>query len=546
MKSMKGEKMDKSVEDIIKEAMEKKKLKEGNVESNNAKEQKPAFENTSDYLISDFDDKTDESDLDKTIPEVIAESSGSDSSEKTDEGVEIPKDVFDSIINSRESFSNKTDKQSTNKNEKHVPEFLADNYSEDDEDLTALGVSGKEGKKITDYKSKSFKKDSPKDFDKAYYEKYDKLKKLEAMEERPKSKSKNRLKKNGKKKWSVKKKIIVIAVVVLLILLLLAGAGVAVVFNYISKINIVSNPDTSIASSIDDDDLTNDPDSPKSEIDALNERIRKNLEKNATELMFDDNVLNVLVIGTDSRGDERGRSDSMILMSLNKNTEEIVMTSFLRDIYLDIPGVGSSRLNHAYAYGGPELLMDTIEQNFKIKIDKYVTVNFDSFVDVIDAVGGVEINVTDEELQYVNGYLSEINSLRGEKATADTLSSAGTYTLNGKQALAYSRIRYVGTDFGRTERQRTVMTKTLEKAKDMSLLEINDLLNVLLPELTTNLTQGEIFSIVLDSLSYLSYDTVSQAVPLENTYSYLTISGMSVLGIDFDKSIEHLKSTIYK
>lgn len=542
MKSMKGEKMDKSVEDIIKEAMEKKKLKEGNIKPDDVKEQKPAFENTSDYLISDIvdnsDKKRDESELDKTIPEVIEESLGSDSTEEIDEGVEIPKDVFDSIIDSRESFSNKS--------EKTVPEFLADNYSEDDEDLTALGVSGKEGKKITDYEAKSFKKDSPKDFDKAYYEKYDKLKKMDEPQERPKSKSKKRLKKNGKKKWSVKKKILVIVTVILVILLLLAGTGLAMIFNYISKINIVSNPDTSIASSITDDDLTDDPDSPQSEIDALNEKIRKNLEENATELMFDDNVLNVLVIGTDSRGEERGRSDSMILMSLNKDTEEIVMTSFLRDIYLDIPGVGSSRLNHAYAYGGAELLMDTIEENFKIKIDKYVTVNFDSFVDVIDAVGGVEINVTDEELQYVNGYLSEINSLRGEKQTADTLSSAGTYTLNGKQALAYSRIRYVGTDFGRTERQRTVMTKTLEKAKDMSLLEINDLLNVLLPELTTNLTQGEIFSIVLDSLSYLSYDTVSQAIPLENTYSYLTISGMSVLGIDFDKSIAHLKNTIYK
>lgn len=541
--------MDKSVEDIIKEAMEKKKLKEGNVKPDEVKEQKPALGNTSDYLISDIvdntDKKRDESDLDKTIPEFINGSIESDSTEEVDEGVEIPKDVFDSIINSRESFSC-DDQKSTDRNQNPAPDFLADNYSEDDEDLTALGVSGKEGKKITDYESKSFKKDSPKDFDKAYYEKYDKLKKLDAMEERPKSKSKNRLKKNGKKKWSVKKKIIVIVIVILLILMLLAGTGVALIFNYISKINIVSNPDTSIASSITDDDLTDDPDSPQSEIDALNEKIRKNLEENATELMFDDNVLNVLVIGTDSRGEERGRSDSMILMSLNKDTEEIVMTSFLRDIYLDIPGVGSSRLNHAYAYGGPELLMDTIEQNFKIKIDKYVTVNFDSFVDVIDAVGGVDINVTDEELQYVNGYLSEINSLRGEKQTADTLSSAGTYTLNGKQALAYSRIRYVGTDFGRTERQRTVMTKTLEKAKDMSLLEINDLFNVLLPKLTTNLTQGEIFSIVLDSLSYLRYDTVSQAVPLENTYSYLTISGMSVLGIDFDKSIEHLKNTIYK
>lgn len=541
--------MDKSVEDIIKEAMEKKKLKEDSIPSGEQKKPKAEFESTSDYLISDIaendDKKCDKSVRSEPILESVGEQIGSGAEAEADEGVEISKDVFDSIMNSRESFPIGS-KQGTDKNEKSAPDFLADNYSEDDEDLTALGVSGKEGKKITDYKSTSFKKDSPKDFDKAYYEKYNKLKKLEEPQERPKSKSKYRLKKNGKKKWSVKKKVMVIIVIVLLILLLLASAGIAMVFNYISKINIVKNPDISIASSISDDDLTDDPDSPKSEIDALNEKIRKNLEENATKLMFDDNVLNVLVIGTDSRGEERGRSDSMILMSLNKNTEEIVMTSFLRDIYLDIPGVGSSRLNHAYAYGGAELLMDTIEQNFKIKIDKYVTVNFNSFVDVIDAVDGVEITVTDEELPYLNDYLTNINELRGENENSDKLSSAGKYKLNGKQALAYSRIRYVGTDFGRAQRQRTVMTKTLEKAKDMSLFEMNDLLNLLLPELTTNLTQGELFSIVLDSLGYLSYDTVSQAVPLENTYSYLTISGMSVLGIDFDASIDHLKNTIYK
>ncbi len=522
--------MDKSLDDIIKEAMEKKKQREGAQPSEQAAPKKVSFEDNADYHISDEADNT--SDLDATIDKVNVASK--------DDSVTISQDVFDDLLNSEPKEASKS------KDDRYVPEFLADNYSEDDVDLTSLGVEGKEGKKITDYESKDFKKDSPKDFDRAYYEKYDKLKKMEAPEERPKSKSKHRLKKNGKKKWSVRRKVITIICVILVILLWLAGTGVAVIFNYISKINIVTNHYIRSDSSIEDDDLTDDPDSPQSEIDALNEAIRQNMEENATELMFDDNVYNILIIGTDSRGEDRGRSDSMILMSLNKNTEEIVMTSFLRDIYLSIPGVGYTRLNHAYAYGGAELLMETIEQNFKIQIDKYVTVDFNSFVDVVDAVGGVEITVTDEELDYLNGYLTEINSLRGDTSTDSQLSSAGTYTLNGKQALAYSRIRYVGTDFGRTERQRTVMTKVLEKAKDLSLLEINDLLNVLLPELTTNLTQGEIFSLVLDSVSYLSYDTVSQAIPLDNTYSYLTISGMSVLGIDFEVCIEHLKATIYK
>ena len=533
---LKGEEkvMDKSLDDIINEAMEKKRKKSGEeVEENIEINKKTTLDNTSDYLISD---------ITKPDDTVLLNQKEDEISDSQQDSVTISQDVFDNIINSRQK-SQKSEKNMKNS----APDFLADNYSEDDEDLASLGIAGKEGKKVTDYKSKEFKKDSPKDFDKAYYDKYDKLKKLEEPPERPQSKSKNRLKKNGKMKWSKKKKIITIVIIILLILLLLVGAAVALIFNYISKINIVKNPDTSIASSIVDDDLTNKPDSPKEDIDKLNSDIKKNLEENAVPIMYDEDVLNVLVIGTDSRNPEldRGRSDSMILVSINEKTNKIIMTSFLRDIYLQIPGIGYTRLNHAYAYGGAELLMDTIEQNFRIKIDKYVMVNFFSFVDVVDEVGGVEINVTDDEVKYVNSYLSEINKLKGEPSASGSLSKGGTYTLNGKQALAYSRIRYIGTDFGRTERQRTVMTKIMDKAKDLSLFELNDLLNVLLPDITTNLTEGEIFSLVLDAFDLLSYDKVSQAIPLDNDFSYLTINGMSVLGINFDSSIYHLRKTIY-
>lgn len=520
--------MDKSVDDIIKEAMEKKHSREVSKEPK-SKPDKPQFDNTAAYLIPG------EINADETDKALIE-----------NDDVTIPQDVFDSIISKRsepvQTFD--SDEKKTDAGKSRIPDFISSGADDNGEDLASLGIAGKEGKKITDYTSKEFKKDDPKHFDKAYYEKF-KLTQAEHADDVKSLKNKNTLKKNGKRKWSVKKKILVIVIIVLAVLLLLAGAATALIHHYISKMNIVTDPDTSIASSIVDDDLTDDPDSPKSEIDAMEAMIKANMESGAESLMFDDNVMNVLVIGTDSRGGERGRSDSMILMSINKKTEEIVMTSFLRDIYLSIPGVGSSRLNHAYAYGGAELLMDTIEQNFKIKIDKYVKVDFNSFVDVIDSVGGVEINVTDEELQYFNSYLGSINKSRGLKTSDSKLDQAGTYNLNGRQALAYSRIRYVGTDFGRTQRQRTIMTKVLEKAKDLSLFEMNGLLNVLLPEITTNLTEGEIFSLVLNSMDYLGYDTVSQCIPQDNTYSYLTVSGMSVLGIDFNSSIAYLKKTIY-
>ncbi len=355
--------------------------------------------------------------------------------------------------------------------------------------------------------------------------------------------------KTSKKKMSKKKKALIIILIILLIVGAVIGAGLAVIYHYINKIHIVPEASSyEILESIEpDDDVTSEPDSPKEDIDAVEDAIKDNMENNAIDIMKDKDVLNVLLIGTDARDNSsRGRSDSMILVSINKKTEKVVMTSFLRDIYLSIPGVESTRLNHSYAYGGPDLLIDTLEQNFKIEINKYVQVNFFSFTTVVDSVGGVEINVTDDEVQYINSYLNEINSLEGRPANEGKLSQGGTYTLDGAQALAYSRIRYIGTDFARTDRQRTVLEKIIEKMKDMSITEMNDLLDTLLPNVTTNLQKDEIFSLILNSASYLGYDREQCRVPADNTWQNLTIRGMSVLGIDFDANIDYIRENIYE
>lgn len=180
-------------------------------------------------------------------------------------------------------------------------------------------------------------------------------------------------------------------------------------------------------------------------------------------------VKNVLVIGTDTRDpdEERGRSDSMILVSLNSKTHQIYMTSFMRDAYVDIPGQGSAKLNAAYSYGGPELLMDTIEENFDVHIDDYVMITFAACAAMIDAVGGVELEISDREAEAVNEILiSEVNEIMGDDREDDLLDGGGKLKLDGKQALSYSRIRYVGNaDFERTERQRTVMEQVMGKIK---------------------------------------------------------------------------------
>lgn len=268
----------------------------------------------------------------------------------------------------------------------------------------------------------------------------------------------------------------------------------------------------------------------------------------ASESMKEDGVVNVLLIGNDSRqaGDD-GRSDAMILVSISDKTKTITMTSFLRDMYVEIPGHGGNRLNAAYSYGGPELLMQTIEENFDIPVHRYALVNFQAFANLVDAVGGVDLELTNDEVQYVNGYLMEYNQLEGRDLATDFLdpSLSGMIHLNGPQALAYSRNRYIGTDFGRTERQRKVLSAVFDKLPGTLLTNAGDLTDGLFPNLTTNLKQGECYQLSLNAWKILGYDMVQQYVPVEGTYSNATIRSMAVLEVDFDANIRFLKSTIY-
>ncbi len=384
-----------------------------------------------------------------------------------------------------------------------------------------------------------------------------------------------------KKKKKTLKIVLIVIAVILAIVLILGIAFVAIAYHYIGMIDVVDPKTTEEVVDVippDDDVDTNVPDSPKEEIDKIDEIINQNTgTNNGTESsdknteddtqkeennknegtsspqrpyvppIYDENVYNVLLIGTDSRdNNSRGRSDSMILVSINKETEEIHMTSFMRDSYVAIPGKYNNRINAAYAYGGADLLMDTIELNFKVKVDKYVRVNFFSFMEVIDAVGGVEITVSDAEVNVMNQYIAEINSLLGKNRNDGQLSKGGTYTLNGKQALGYCRIRYVGNaDFQRTQRQRDVLMKVIEKAKGMSIAEINNFLEVLLPKVTTNIPEDEIFSLVLNALSYVKYPVYQHRIPADGSWWNLRVRGMAVLGMNFDTNINMIRKEIY-
>lgn len=263
-------------------------------------------------------------------------------------------------------------------------------------------------------------------------------------------------------------------------------------------------------------------------------------------IMEDKDVLNILLIGSDARDTKsRGRSDAMMILSINKKKEAIILTSLLRDIYLDIPGKTGNRLNAAYAIGGPRLLMETIEHNFRIKLDKYISVDFFAFMEIIDAIGGVTVEISDKELEYMNKHISEINRILKEDKKNDLLNSSGEILLNGKQTLGFSRLRYIGTDFARTARQRKVMEQIFKKLKNIGFNKLIDILNIVLPKVTTNFKESEIISHVLRLPDYLGYEFVQWSIPEKGSYSNEKIKGMAVLLIDFEENINQIFNKIY-
>lgn len=315
----------------------------------------------------------------------------------------------------------------------------------------------------------------------------------------------------GKKKKSKFKRFLLILI---LLILILFGLISALIFRYAGMLNIVETG------------------------------ARAETSSNVIDESY---VKNILIIGSDTRSDENGRSDTMILLSINSRTNQIVQTSFMRDILVSIPGYGNAKLNAAYAYGGAELVMDTIEENFKIKVDKYIRIDFFSFIDIIDAMGGLELTVTDDEANAMTDPMNEVNKLLGR--TTEKITEGGTYTMDGVQSLAYARIRYAGDgDFDRTQRQREVIEKVIEKFKGLSIFKMNSVLETILPELTTNMSKTEIYFLCLRLPFIMGYEMRQFRIPYgeqgTGTWSYGNYDGQSVLEIDFDKNNELFKKVV--
>ena len=261
----------------------------------------------------------------------------------------------------------------------------------------------------------------------------------------------------NKKNHKAAKVILIVLLVLIIIIGAAAGCGYWYVQNKVSKINQVD---------VNEDEIE------------ITEGVKEELA----------DYRNIAILGIDSREDTYSlgnRSDCIIIASINNKTKEVKLVSVYRDTYLELTGRNLDKVTHAYSYGGPTLTLSTLNTNLDLDITEFVTANFDAVKEIVNDIGGIDITVTDAEATSIPG-----------------ITSAGTYTLNGEQALAYARIRKIDTDYKRTERMRTVISASLEKVKKMSATELNTAADKVLPRLYTNIDSNEIMSLIPTVASY--------------------------------------------
>jgi LCP family protein required for cell wall assembly len=231
----------------------------------------------------------------------------------------------------------------------------------------------------------------------------------------------------------------------------------------------------------------------------------------------------------------------MILCTINKGTKTITLTSFLRDMYVTIPNYYRQRINVSYQLGGFKTLNDTLEHNFGVRADHCVEVDFAGFRDIVNVLGGVDVELTQKEADYLN----KKGNWDNDQGNFDWHLTAGVNRLDGDQALAFSRIRALDSDWGRTNRQRVVLTALLNKAKTMDISQINDFINEVIPMIATDMTPSEITGYALDLLPMLGSATIkNQTIPADGTWQYASINGASVITVNFEKNQQFLRDTI--
>ena len=260
---------------------------------------------------------------------------------------------------------------------------------------------------------------------------------------------------------------------------------------------------------------------------------------------------NIALFGTDSRegaaeNGEPVRSDTIIVASLNNETKEVKLVSVYRDTMLEQEGQHYDKANVAYAQGGPEETVNMLNRNLDLDIEDYVSVNFLAMADVVDALDGVDIELTDEEVVHMNNYCVETSEVTGKSYERIEPEVGGTYHLNGVQAVSYARIRYTaGGDFTRTERQRLLIEKVVEKAKDAGIVKINEIIDAVLPEVSTSLSASEILQMAVGVFDYTLGDSKGFPFDSATPESVPGYSGSYVVPVGLENNVIQLHEFLF-
>lgn len=274
---------------------------------------------------------------------------------------------------------------------------------------------------------------------------------------------------------------------------------------------------------------------------------KKNSNKtNISEDIDNNKSINIALFGLDRRHEnESSRSDSIMIANIEFKNKTINLVSLLRDTLVDIKGHGKDKLNHAYAYGGAELALETINSNFDLNLDKYVSVDFYSLAKVIDIVGGIEINLKDYEAEQINNNLVEINNIEKLPAGSDYIEGSGIKTLNGRQAVAYCRIRKAGNgDYERTERQRAVLKGLITKYEKLDSGKRFEVSMEMLNQVETNIPINDIKKLENEILSQKDFTINQKMIPYEGSFKTGTVDGMWVIEANMEDNIRVLNECL--
>lgn len=328
-----------------------------------------------------------------------------------------------------------------------------------------------------------------------------------------------------------KKKLKIGRIILLVIIILIIVAGIYVgsfISGKLSKLNIQE---------IDTSDL------------GVNDELYKEVSDTLSKSEFE-GIITFALFGTDSRDTDNmsaGRSDTIIIASVNTKFKTIKLISIPRDTYVEVPGYGKTKINHAYAYGGESLAIKTINQNFGLNITEYATIDFSGLIHIINDLGGITMNITKDEMEYINSHSSEAYKITGR--TYKKLTSYGNVTLSGEQALTHSRNRTVGNDFTRAGRQREVLEAIMSKLASMGVSKILDMSDSFLQEVKTNINVmdyvGQLTDILMSSSQYMKNITSIQ-IPSTDYGSGEYIGGVYYFVADSEKMRADMIDTIYR